>query len=121
MNRENKRLLFLSADEKKICRKMTKSGDKDRFICYWLYHLLEFLDLGGYTNDRCTGHSACDAILADNGRVDAQPALNAANADAELIHEAAIGKIAGEQILKLCSRGLTKEEAEEKIIEGFLK
>ena len=72
-------------------------------------------------NSRCTGHSACDAILADNGRVDAQPALNAANADAELIHEAAIGKIAGEQILKLCSLGLTKEEAEEKIIEGFLK
>ena len=47
-----------SADEKKICRKMTKSGDKDRFICYWLYHLLKSLDLGGYTNDRCTGHSA---------------------------------------------------------------
>lgn len=72
-------------------------------------------------NARCTGHSACDAILAENGRVDAQPALNAANVDAALIHEAAIGKIAGEQILKLCSLGLTREEAEEKIIEGFLK
>ena len=48
-------------------------------------------------------------------------ALNAANVDAALIHEAAIGKIAGEQILKLCSLGLTREEAEEKIIEGFLK
>ena len=72
-------------------------------------------------NNRCTGHSACDAIIADNGKVDAQPALNAANVDAELIHEAAIGKIAGEQILKLCSLGLTREEAEEKIIEGFLK
>ena len=72
-------------------------------------------------NTRCTGHSACDAILAENGRVDAQPALNAANVDAALIHEAAIGKIAGEQILKLCSLGLTREEAEEKIIEGFLK
>ena len=72
-------------------------------------------------NNRCTGHSACDAILADNGKVDAQPALNAANVDAALIHEAAIGKIAGEQILKLCSLGLTREEAEEKIIEGFLK
>jgi len=58
---------------------------------------------------------------ADNGKVDAQPALNAANVDAALIHEAAIGKIAGEQILKLCSLGLTREEAEEKIIEGFLK
>ena len=72
-------------------------------------------------NNRCTGHSACDAILAEHGRVDAQPALNAANVDAALIHEAAIGKIAGEQILKLCSLGLTREEAEEKIIEGFLK
>lgn len=72
-------------------------------------------------NNRCTGHSACDAIIADNGKVDAQPALNAANVEAELIHEAAIGKIAGEQILKLCSLGLTREEAEEKIIEGFLK
>ena len=72
-------------------------------------------------NNRCTGHSACDAIIADNGKVDAQPALNAANVDAELIHEAAIGKIAGEQILKLCSLGLSREEAEEKIIEGFLK
>lgn len=72
-------------------------------------------------NNRCTGHSACDAIIAENGRVDAQPALNASNVDAELIHEAAIGKIAGEQLMKLCSLGLTKEEAEEKIIEGFLK
>ncbi len=72
-------------------------------------------------NNRCTGHSACDAIIAENGRVDAQPALNASNVDAELIHEAAIGKIAGEQLLKLCSLGLTREEAEEKIISGFLK
>ena len=72
-------------------------------------------------NNRCTGHSACDAIIAENGRVDAQPALNAKNVDAELIHEAAIGKIAGEQITKLCSLGLTKEQAEEKIIQGFLK
>lgn len=72
-------------------------------------------------NNRCTGHSACDAIIAENGRVVAQPALNASNVDAELIHEAAIGKIAGEQLLKLCSLGLTREQAEEKIIEGFLK
>ena len=72
-------------------------------------------------NNRCMGHSACDAIIAENGRVDAQPALNASNVDAELIHEAAIGKIAGEQLLKLCSLGLTREQAEEKIIEGFLK
>ena len=72
-------------------------------------------------NNRCTGHSACDAIIAENGKVDAQPALNAANVDAELIHEAAIGKIAGEQLLKLCSLGLTRQEAEERIINGFLK
>lgn len=72
-------------------------------------------------NNRCTGHSACDAILAENGTVDAQPALNASHVDAELIHEAAIGKIAGEQLLKLRTLGLTAEEAEEKIIEGFLK
>ena len=72
-------------------------------------------------NCRCTGHSECDAILAENGRVNASPALNAACIDASLIHEAAIGKIAGEQIIKLCTLGLTEEEAERKIIEGFLK
>ena len=72
-------------------------------------------------NCRCTGHSECDAILADNGRVNAAPALNAASLDASLIHEAAIGKIAGEQIIKLRTLGLTEEEAERKIIDGFLK
>ena len=70
---------------------------------------------------RCSGHSECDAILADEGRVLASPALEAAHIDAALIHEAAIGKIAGEQLLKLQSLGLTAEEAEEKIIAGFLK
>ena len=72
-------------------------------------------------NCRCTGHSECDAILADNGVVIATPGLEAAHVDAALIHEAAIGKIAGEQLLKLCTLGLTPEEAEKKIIEGFLK
>lgn len=71
-------------------------------------------------NAPCTGHSECDAILADHGRVDAAPELSANHGDAALIHEAAIGKIAGEQILKLRTLGLTEEEAEEKIIEGFL-
>lgn len=71
--------------------------------------------------NRCSGHSECDAILADNGRVFASPALEASDVDAALIHEAAIGKIAGEQILKLQTLGLTEEEAEEKIINGFLK
>lgn len=72
-------------------------------------------------NTVCTGHSECDAILAENGSVEAAPGLVAKCADAELIHEAAIGKIAGEQLTKLCSLGLTREEAEQKIIEGFLK
>lgn len=71
--------------------------------------------------NRCTGHSECDAILADEGTVSASPSLEASHVDAELIHEAAIGKIAGEQILKLRTLGLTEEEAEEKIISGFLK
>lgn len=71
-------------------------------------------------NAPCTGHSECDAILADQGRVDAAPELSANHQDAALIHEAAIGKIAGEQITKLRTLGLTEKEAEEKIVEGFL-
>ncbi|MBQ4247795.1 MAG: SufD family Fe-S cluster assembly protein [Ruminococcus sp.] len=69
----------------------------------------------------CTGHSECDAILVGNGKVSASPQLDAEHPDAALIHEAAIGKIAGEQILKLRTLGLTEEEAEQKIISGFLK
>jgi len=72
-------------------------------------------------NKRCTGHSACDAIIAGNGKVDACPKLIANDGDAQLIHEAAIGKIAGEQILKLKTLGLNDEEAEAAIINGFLK
>ena len=72
-------------------------------------------------NCRCTGHSECDAILVGNGTVNAAPELFAGNIDASLIHEAAIGKIAGEQIIKLRTLGLTQEKAEEKIIEGFLR
>lgn len=72
-------------------------------------------------NAKCSGHSECDAILADHGVVSASPQLTAANEEASLIHEAAIGKIAGEQILKLRTLGLTEEEAEQKIIEGFLR
>lgn len=69
----------------------------------------------------CTGHSECDAILVDHGTVCAIPALEASHLDAELIHEAAIGKIAGEQVLKLQTLGLTEEEAQDRIIAGFLK
>lgn len=72
-------------------------------------------------NVRCTGHSECDAIIAENGTVSAAPELTANSGDAALIHEAAIGKIAGEQLLKLETLGLTEEEAENKIIAGFLK
>lgn len=72
-------------------------------------------------NCRCTGHSECDAIIIGQGTVAAAPELVANHADAALIHEAAIGKIAGEQILKLRTLGLTEEEAEAKIVEGFLR
>lgn len=72
-------------------------------------------------NNRCTGHSECDAILVGNGIVSAAPELFAGHVDAALIHEAAIGKIAGEQILKLRTLGLTEEQAEQRIIEGFLR
>ncbi len=72
-------------------------------------------------NARCSGHSECDAIIGEQGAVDAAPALIANHVDAALIHEAAIGKIAGEQLLKLRTLGLTEEEAEERIVAGFLK
>ena len=69
----------------------------------------------------CKGHSECDAIIMDHAIVEAIPELTASNIDASLIHEAAIGKIAGEQLIKLMTLGLTEEEAEEQIITGFLK
>ena len=72
-------------------------------------------------NNACAGHSECDAIIMDNAKVRAIPELEANDLDAELIHEAAIGKIAGEQLIKLMTLGLSEEEAEEMIISGFLK
>lgn len=71
-------------------------------------------------NAACTGHTECDAILMDNARVLAVPELDAACLDASLVHEAAIGKIAGDQLIKLMTLGLTQEEAEEEIVNGFL-
>lgn len=71
-------------------------------------------------NAACTGHTECDAIIMDNGRVLASPQLAANNIDASLIHEAAIGKIAGEQLIKLMTLGLSEKEAEEQIVAGFL-
>ena len=72
-------------------------------------------------NARCTGHTECDAILMDSASVSAIPELTANHLDAALIHEAAIGKIAGEQLIKLMTLGLTEAEAEEQIVSGFLK
>lgn len=72
-------------------------------------------------NNVCHGHSECDAIIMDQASVKALPALTANNVDASLIHEAAIGKIAGEQLIKLMTLGLTEEEAEKEIVNGFLK
>lgn len=72
-------------------------------------------------NNQCAGHSECDAIIMDEGVVSAIPEITANHLDAALIHEAAIGKIAGDQIIKLMTLGLTEKEAEEHIIDGFLK
>lgn len=72
-------------------------------------------------NNRCAGHTECDAIIMDQASVTALPELTANHVDANLIHEAAIGKIAGEQLIKLMTLGLTEKEAEEQIVNGFLK
>lgn len=72
-------------------------------------------------NAECYGHTECDAIIMDDAHVIASPQLSANCIDASLIHEAAIGKIAGEQLIKLMTLGLTEQEAEEQIINGFLK
>ena len=72
-------------------------------------------------NAPCSGHTECDAIIMDEASVRAVPEIAANCMDAALIHEAAIGKIAGEQIVKLMTLGLTEQQAEEQIISGFLK
>ena len=72
-------------------------------------------------NAACSGHTECDSIIMDNGRILAVPGLEANDVNAALVHEAAIGKIAGDQIIKLMTLGLTEAEAEEQIINGFLK
>lgn len=82
-------------------------------------HQLFISRLNGY--NQCYGHVECDAILKDEGTVQAIPEVNAQHIDARLIHEATIGKIAGEQLTKLMTLGLTETQAEEQIINGFLK
>lgn len=72
-------------------------------------------------NNKCYGHTECDAIIMDKANIVAKPELTAKSTEASLIHEAAIGKIAGEQIIKLQTLGLTESEAEAEIIKGFLK
>lgn len=71
--------------------------------------------------NRCKAHVQCDAIIMDHAQVRSIPEIDAQHSDAELVHEAAIGKIAGEQIIKLMTLGLTEQEAEEAILQGFLK
>ena len=92
-----------------ISRSVAKDNSKQEFISKV------------YGNNKCFGHVECDAIIKDKARVIAVPEIVANNVDANLIHEAAIGKIAGEQLMKLMTLGLTEKEAEEAIINGFLK
>ena len=92
-----------------ISRTVAKDNSKQHFVSV----------LNG--NAVCAGHSECDSIIMDNAKVSAAPQLAAANVDAALIHEAAIGKIAGEQLVKLMTLGLSEAEAEEQIVNGFLK
>ncbi|MBR4200269.1 MAG: SufD family Fe-S cluster assembly protein [Oscillospiraceae bacterium] len=79
------------------------------------------LDMCIIGNAACSGHTECDSIIMDSGRILAVPSLEANHVDAALVHEAAIGKIAGEQLVKLMTLGLTEAEAEAQIINGFLK
>lgn len=71
--------------------------------------------------NRCRGHVQCDSIIMHEAQISSIPEIAAQHADAQLIHEAAIGKIAGEQLIKLMSMGLSESEAEETILKGFLK
>jgi ABC-type transport system involved in Fe-S cluster assembly, permease component len=92
-----------------VSRSVAKDKSKQKFVSV----------ING--NARCIGHSECDAIIMDNAVVTAVPEITANNVEASLIHEAAIGKIAGEQIVKLMTLGLTEQEAEAQIVNGFLK
>ena len=74
-----------------------------------------------YGNTKCFAHSECDAIIKEQAKVVATPEITANDVEANLIHEAAIGKIAGEQLVKLMTLGLSEKEAEDEIINGFLK
>ncbi|MCI9360746.1 MAG: SufD family Fe-S cluster assembly protein [Hungatella sp.] len=92
-----------------ISRSVAKEESKQLFVA----------EING--NAKCAGHSECDAIIMDDAKISAIPKITANDVDAALIHEAAIGKIAGEQIIKLMTLGLTEAEAEAQIVDGFLK
>ena len=92
-----------------VSRSVAKDSSKQEFISH----------VNG--NNRSSGHTECDAIIMDSATVSAVPEIEANHPEASLIHEAAIGKIAGEQLIKLMTLGLTEKEAEEQIISGFLK
>jgi len=72
-------------------------------------------------NSACRAHVQCDSIIMDNAKIASIPEIDATNADAQLVHEAAIGKINSDQLLKLMTFGMNEEEAEEVIVQGFLK
>lgn len=92
-----------------ISRSVAKEQSRQRFISKI------------YGNAPCAGHSECDALIMDDAKISAVPEIAANHPDAALIHEAAIGKIAGEQIVKLMTLGLSESEAEAQIVNGFLK
>lgn len=92
-----------------VSRSVARDGSKQLFLS----------KING--NTKCTGRSECDAIIMDGASVSAIPEINANHPDASLVHEAAIGRIAGEQLIKLMTLGLTEKEAETQIINGFLK
>ena len=108
-----KKRLLKEGLKKQKCEICNLSEWNDSIIPLELHHI--------NGNNKCYGHTECDAIIMDSGKVEAVPSLAANNIDASLIHEAAIGKIAGEQLIKLMTLGLTEKEAEEQIINGFLK
>ncbi len=92
-----------------VSRSVAKDSSKQKFVSH----------VNG--NNRSSGHTECDAIIMDGASVVAIPEISANHTEASLIHEAAIGKIAGEQLIKLMTLGLSEKEAEEQIINGFLK
>ena len=130
----------LKAGAKLVVRERLMTHEKQRAISYYAVELngdgasadvvsrsvarddsCQRFDAKILGNAPCQGHTECDSIIMDRGRILAVPGLEANCVDAALVHEAAIGKIAGEQLMKLMTLGLTEAEAEEQIINGFLK